>query len=64
MITLEGFGKDYGEFTAVESIDCKSTLGKRLASSAPTEPARAPRFVSLPHCCEPLADAVKLPDAT
>ncbi|MEO9594582.1 ABC transporter ATP-binding protein [Rhodopirellula bahusiensis] len=35
MITLEGFGKDYGEFTAVESIDLQIDAGETFGFIGP-----------------------------
>ena len=35
MITLEGFGKDYGDFTAVESIDLKINAGETFGFIGP-----------------------------
>ena len=35
MITLEGFGKDYGDFTAVESIDLKIGAGETFGFIGP-----------------------------
>jgi len=35
MISLEGFGKDYGEFTAVESIDLKIDAGETFGFIGP-----------------------------
>ncbi|MDF1840067.1 MAG: ABC transporter ATP-binding protein, partial [Rubripirellula sp.] len=35
MITLEGFGKDYGDFTAVESIDLQIDAGETFGFIGP-----------------------------